>query len=275
MTEFTYDYSELGALSGQQHATITIPQSGTFSVPAEYIKVSFFYTNEGSTGNNLFSGGEDVGAGWPDWFDQTSYTAGTYTLPGQGGYSDYDGVVILVALDSTGDYTAQQIAAAKAELESVMSGWTISWPSDVTARYEVTIPEELPSLTGNGGKVLKVNSGATGVEWANESGGGGSASISDIIRDINAANVQGGQTMQDWVNGLVSDIQAGKLIRLIATAYSGDSYTDIAYLDHYIIADSADPNDHMGSSFYFRSARFNYYITNPDNEYWELGRNSV
>ena len=275
LTEFTYDYSELGALSGQQHATITIPQSGTFSVPAEYIKVSFFYTNEGSTGNNLFSGGEDVGSGWPDWFDQTSYTAGTYTLPGQGGYSDYDGVVILVALDSTGDYTAQQIAAAKAELESVMSGWTISWPSDVTARYEVTIPEELPSLTGNGGKVLKVNSGATGVEWANESGGGGSASISDIIRDINAANVQGGQTMQDWVNGLVSDIQAGKLIRLIATAYSGDSYTDIAYLDHYIIADSADPNDHMGSSFYFRSARFNYYITNPDNEYWELGRNSV
>lgn len=265
LTEFTYDYSVLGSLSGQQHATITIPQSGTFSVPAEYINVSFFNTNEGSSGTNLFSGGEDVGAGWPDWFGSTSYTAGTYTLPGQGGSDDYDGVIIYVVLDSTGDYSAQQIAAAKAELESVMSGWTISWPSDVTARYEVTIPEELPSLTGNGGKVLKVNSGATGVEWANESGGGGSASISDIVRDLNASNVQGGQTDSAFFNGLVSDIQDGKIVRLVATQLNGDIYVDYAFLDRYYL----DGND---SSFYFYSHRYSYLMTWDDG--WSVNRSA-
>jgi hypothetical protein len=36
-----------------------------------------------------------------------------------------------------------------------------------------SVPSELPSVTGNAGKVLQVNSGATGVEWATASGGGG------------------------------------------------------------------------------------------------------
>ena len=35
------------------------------------------------------------------------------------------------------------------------------------------IPNELPSISGNADKVLKVNSGATGVEWGEVSGGGG------------------------------------------------------------------------------------------------------
>lgn len=34
-----------------------------------------------------------------------------------------------------------------------------------------TIPSELPSISGNSGKVLAVNSGATGVEWITSSGG--------------------------------------------------------------------------------------------------------
>lgn len=41
----------------------------------------------------------------------------------------------------------------------------------------VTADQELPSITGNAGKVLKVNSGATGVEWATESGGGGTTVV--------------------------------------------------------------------------------------------------
>lgn len=34
-----------------------------------------------------------------------------------------------------------------------------------------TVTDELPPITGNAGKVLKVNAGETGVEWATESGG--------------------------------------------------------------------------------------------------------
>ena len=46
-------------------------------------------------------------------------------------------------------------------------------PQSGTAVAEAlqTVPDELPSITGNSGKVLKVNSGATGVEWATESAG--------------------------------------------------------------------------------------------------------
>ena len=36
---------------------------------------------------------------------------------------------------------------------------------------------ELPSKTGNGGKVLAVNSGATGLEWVTQSGGGGTEDV--------------------------------------------------------------------------------------------------
>lgn len=39
----------------------------------------------------------------------------------------------------------------------------------------------LPSYTGNGGKVLAVNTGATDVEWVAQSGGGGGASLDDVI----------------------------------------------------------------------------------------------
>lgn len=49
---------------------------------------------------------------------------------------------------------------AEEELETLKVG-------DVV--YE--IPAELPSKTGNAGKFLKVNAGATGVEWADVSGG--------------------------------------------------------------------------------------------------------
>lgn len=46
--------------------------------------------------------------------------------------------------------------------------------SDAQGNYGwADAPTELPSVTGNAGKVLTVNSGATGVEWASAGGGGG------------------------------------------------------------------------------------------------------
>lgn len=43
----------------------------------------------------------------------------------------------------------------------------------------------IPSLTGNSGKVLAVNSNADGLEWVNQSGGGGGLSDYDFTHSSN------------------------------------------------------------------------------------------
>ena len=65
-----------------------------------------------------------------------------------------------------------------------------------------TIPDELPPITGNAGKVLKVNTGETGVEWATESGGtvtdvqvNGTSVVSGGVADI---TVPAAQINSDW-----------------------------------------------------------------------------
>ena len=51
--------------------------------------------------------------------------------------------------------------------ESIMTKVSIQhWPAQTVDGYETTIPV-IPSVTGNAGKVLTVNSGATGTEWTN------------------------------------------------------------------------------------------------------------
>ena len=54
--------------------------------------------------------------------------------------------------------------------ESATAGKVIVADGDGGAEWG-DIPNELPSITGNADKVLKVNSGATGVEWGSVSGG--------------------------------------------------------------------------------------------------------
>jgi hypothetical protein len=80
------------------------------------------------------------------------------------------------------------------------NGSAVSW---------VNAPTELPTITGNASKILAVNSGATGVEWITNSGGGGftnydftpntkithsSSSTTESI--VFAANTQGTQ----WID---------------------------------------------------------------------------
>lgn len=60
------------------------------------------------------------------------------------------------------------------------------------------VPTELPSLTGNGGKVLAVNSGATGVEWITNSGGGGGSTVTIPALDI---TLSGSNQLYITVNG--------------------------------------------------------------------------
>lgn len=284
VSAWSYDYSTYGDLSAQNLATLTIPSTfntnSTGYVEVREIRIMYYCSNISEYDTILNT---EPGTSAANAIGLTSYgfIAGTYTLPGTSVY-DYGSSAdqIRIEIDFyTEDYSDAEVAASIELFQQQMATWTLSWPNGGSVSYNVEIPD-IPAVTSaDNNKVLTAtwdsgtSTGSFG--WATAGGGGGgSASISDIIRDINAANVQAGQTMQDWVNGLASDIQAGKVIRLIATTYSGDSYTDIAYLDHYILTD-ADPNDHMESTFHFKSARYTYYIGNPDNEYWELYRNSV
>ena len=59
-----------------------------------------------------------------------------------------------------------------------------------------SIPSQFPTLTGNSGKVLKVNSGATGVEWDNES-----AELPALTDNAGKVlKVNAGATGVEWAN---------------------------------------------------------------------------
>lgn len=66
---------------------------------------------------------------------------------------------------------------------------------------------ELPSITGNAGKVLKVNSGANGVEWSE--GGGGSVYYPLISNTYIEASY----------NDIKADITAGKSVYIVQSDY--------------------------------------------------------
>lgn len=66
-----------------------------------------------------------------------------------------------------------------------------------------TIPSQLPALTGNADKVLKVNSGATGVEWS-EAGGG------DDFNFVTVTNNNNTLSSDITAEKVFQDLQAGK-----------------------------------------------------------------
>ena len=89
---------------------------------------------------------------------------------------------------------------------------------------------ELPAQLGTAGQVLTVNSGATGVEWATPSGGGGgSVSMSPLLQ-ANRLTINDGVghgTIQTWVTPSGS-------------SFSGTlSKNDVLFLDLYITCESA------------------------------------
>lgn len=64
---------------------------------------------------------------------------------------------------------------------------------------------ELPSKTGNGGKVLAVNNGETGLEWVPQSGGGGGGGASALndLSDVTISSAAEGQMLRyDATNSL-------------------------------------------------------------------------
>lgn len=273
VSAWSYDYSTYGDLSAQNLATLTIPSTFTTNstgyVEVRAIRIMYYCSNisEYDTILNtepVTSAAEAIGL--------TSYgfIAGTYTLPGTSVY-DYGSSAdqIRIEIDFyTEDYSDADVAASIELFQQQMATWTLSWPNGGSVSYNVEIPD-IPAVTSaDNNKVLTAtwNSGtSTGsFGWATAGGGGGGgASISDIVRDLNASNVQGGQTDSVFFNGLVSDIQAGKIVRLVANQLYGDVYTDYAFLDSYYL----DGND---SSFSFYSRRYSYLMTWDDR--WSVSR---
>lgn len=94
-------------------------------------------------------------------------------------------------------------------------------PQSGTAVAEAlqTVPDELPSLTGNAGKVLKVNSGATGVEWDTDNNTTYSAGNMVSINGNNAISVSttSGITDIQIVNDLPANPVATVLYLVPAT----------------------------------------------------------
>lgn len=78
----------------------------------------------------------------------------------------------------------------------------------------ISPPEELPGLTDNAGKVLKVNAGATGVEWANES-----TVTVDQTYNAYSTNPQSGTAVAEAISAIPSaSYTAGNGIAINASA---------------------------------------------------------
>lgn len=58
-------------------------------------------------------------------------------------------------------------AADKTLIAEAMANWTFEWPKTGVGHYEMDITAIPASTSADAGKVLAVNSGATGVEWIN------------------------------------------------------------------------------------------------------------
>lgn len=203
------------------------------------------------------------------------YKAGTYMLelPASGTPTRVDFTVSVSSAESTESWELRNLGDNETTIPVVDQSYSASSTnaqSGVAVAGALATVNQVPAVTSaDNNKVLTAtwnSSTSTGsFAWATAGGGGGSASIGDIVRDLNASNVQGGQTDTAFFNGLVSDIQAGKIVRLVASQLYGDAYVDYAFLDKYVL----DGND---SSFYFYSHRYNYLMTWDDG--WSVSRQS-
>ena len=122
-----------------------------------------------------------------DWTSSTTlesmFTAmGVSIMETKTGLVDF-GIITLSEAIEIGlcEYVAQHLGSTLYRFNAVGSKHKISWDGDLSSNPTIanmTIETwetwrdkttDLPSLTGNSGKVLKVSTGATGVEWASES----------------------------------------------------------------------------------------------------------
>ena len=92
--------------------------------------------------------------------------AGNYTIPiVPNPDPTYDSLCIKFTYSGSPDQA--DLDAFVSELENGIPDWRVTGDIRVVTGYSIK-PAVLPSLTGNAGKVLAVNSGATGTEWVEQ-----------------------------------------------------------------------------------------------------------
>lgn len=114
-------------------------------------------------------------------------------------------------------------------------------------------PDGLPSVTGNAGKVLKVNAGATGVEWANES-----TVTVDQTYNSSSANAQSGTAVAQAIASIPSSsYTAGDGIDITNNAVSAKLATGLK-----IESGSLSINESIGRATYDYSGEL--FTLDPD-----------
>ena len=142
--------------------TIVIPEAiDASSISGVSLGAVALVTYDSSDGTYELGLGEPT----PTMLSGTTYNAGTYTRTTQifSAHSSHT-TDTGIALMFPGGGSPDGWAAFGDLIESVASSITCS--ISVPTGYSIK-PSVLPSVTGNAGKVLTVNSGATGVEWTN------------------------------------------------------------------------------------------------------------
>ena len=126
--------------------------------------------------------------------------------------------------------------------EAADSGKVLTAGADGTATW-ADVPEELPASLGTAGQVLTVNAGATGVEWATPSGGGGGVNLAEVVTisktidghayDSSTTNInidEGGGSSVTYTPAQykVADVKADAFNLLIGENYGYTTYTAVA-----------------------------------------------
>jgi hypothetical protein len=143
---------------GDGTATLTVPEDITYdtSVTIDHLYLAYWNASTSAAGNNCSITSGLISNG--------KINAGTYTISrANRSPSNYsDGIILFIG--GGGTLWNNFIAAFSEAVQS----WTLSYSTTEVTGYSIT-PADLPAVTGNAGKVLKVNAGATAVEWASES----------------------------------------------------------------------------------------------------------
>lgn len=228
---------------GSGTATLTIPEDITYDTMNMAISsVTIYYWSEtrGPVSTCTIS---------ESFLASGKIKAGTYTISGANPYPSYFSDGILFYVYGSGNPTAWN-AFLTAFAEAVQS-WTLSYSASEVTGYSIT-PAVLPTVTGNAGKVLGVNSGATGVEWV---------APAEYTMVYNTTPAGGSMDGTPW-----QAVQAGKRIGVVVpySAFSGSLAAGSLYSTGKIYMPLASVVD-RGSGEY----KWNFYLYDGANK-WSL-----
>lgn len=230
---------------GSGTATLTVPEDITYDTT--YMSLTAVNINYWKGSNNSVGPGCSITSGL---LSTGKINAGTYTISGSNvdpSYGYTDGIIIFF-MGSGQPATWESFLATFTE---AIQSWTLSYTASEVTGYSIT-PAVLPTVTGNAGKVLGVNAGATGVEWVVPA---------EYTMVYNTTPAGGSYAEEPW-----QAVQAGKRIGVVVpySAFSGSLAAGSLYSSGKIYMPLASVVD-RGSGEY----RWNFYLYDGSNK-WSL-----